>query len=184
MALNVALLFTFAFAFYGLAAGDISDWSDYDGDDDGDYAEVESSYYTRCDALADADESRSAQRDCMASSSSRDAARGGRPPDMEINESVHAWLSSKGYSNEEIAAYFGISKRARVELPSLEVLRAVWVPAARGGPSRLPVSEFTAACLLSASTHSSSRIERPWSCQSASTLWASTARTTLRARPR
>ena len=169
-----------------MGAGDISDWSDYDGDDDGGFAEDESTrYYTWCDAPADAaDKSRSAQRDCMASSSSRDAARGGRPPDMEINESVHAWLSSKGYSNEEIAAYFGISKRARVELPSLEVLRAVWVPAARGGPSRLPVSEFTAACLLSASTHSSSRIERPWSCQSASTLWASTARTTLRARPR
>ena len=74
----------------GGAAGDISDWSDYDGDDDGGFAEDESTrYYTWCDAPADAaDESRSAQRDCMGSSSSRDAARGGRPPDVKIDESV------------------------------------------------------------------------------------------------
>ena len=72
----------------GGPAGDISDWSDYDGDNDGGYAEDESSYYTWCDAPADVDESRSALRDCMGSSSSRDAARGGRPPDVEIDESV------------------------------------------------------------------------------------------------
>lgn len=34
-------------------------WSDYDGDDDADYADDDSSYTTWCDELADADEERS-----------------------------------------------------------------------------------------------------------------------------
>ena len=41
------------------SAADRSDWSDYDGDDDADYADDDSSYTTWCDELADADEERS-----------------------------------------------------------------------------------------------------------------------------
>ena len=49
------------------------DWSDYDGDDDADFAEDESSYFIWCDALADADVAHTAQCGFAASSSSSDA---------------------------------------------------------------------------------------------------------------
>lgn len=126
---------------------DVSDWSDYDlsdGGDDVDHAHDQGSYYEWCDDLADADEAEAAARGCAASSSGRDAQRatssaGGRPPNVEIDESELRWLCNEGYTNAEMAHYFdttpesinhkkrrlGLTRRS-VELPPLEVLEAVW----------------------------------------------------------
>jgi hypothetical protein len=129
----------------GMAAA-LSDWSDYEGDDDADFANDQSTYNDWCNMLADADErlaaSFTAEPGGEAGSSARDGARGagGRPAEVEMDTTVIQWLCDEGYSNAEIAAYFGhtegavkqkkhrlgMSKRARVELPPLEVLQAVW----------------------------------------------------------
>ena len=60
------------------------------------------------------DEVVAAARGCAASSSSRsrDAERasvnqGGRPPAVDIDADLLAWLCDDGYSNQEMADYFG-----------------------------------------------------------------------------
>ena len=143
------LLLLIAVATVSAAPADASDWSDYDVSDGGDEIDHEynsSSYYEWCDELADADEAEAAARGCAASSSGRDAARssttanaGGRPPIAQIDESELRWLCDEGYSNGEIAQYFGTTASAidhkkrrlgltqrKVELPPVEVLQAVW----------------------------------------------------------
>ena len=131
-------------------ASDESDWSEYDLSDDGDvvdHAHDSSSYYEWCDDIADTDHARSG----AASSHERDAARssstantGGRPPNVEIDESALRLLCEDGYRNADIARYFGTTlaaidhKKRRlglthraVKLPPLEVLEAVWAEDSR-----------------------------------------------------
>mmetsp|Transcript_3201 Transcript_3201/g.6927 ORF Transcript_3201/g.6927 Transcript_3201/m.6927 type:complete len:584 (-) Transcript_3201:110-1861(-) len=128
------------------SCGDDSD----DGDDrDDGYVDDESTYFELCSDAADVTDEGPAFDDHAAGSSvSGDAEDmsatqstnvGGRPPAVEMDSDVLAWLCAEGYSNDEIARYFGTTvnavnkkkgrlglRNSTVTLPPQEVLQAVW----------------------------------------------------------
>ena len=118
----------------------MSEWSDYDGDDDAAYENDLSSYFSWQDALPDAGSAVVVPSD--AAEAEGDAAmasqkRGGRPADVDIDGRTLRLLHEDGYTNEEIAQYFGatlaavkgkkhrlgIGRRSHVDLPPLDALK-------------------------------------------------------------
>ena len=116
-----------------------SDWSDYEGDDDGQWHDEAGS--------EDEDELGQQHPAPRAQTTSSNAGGGmparsigGRPPTVVMSDDVLRWLCCEEYSNAEIAHYFGatvaavdhrkrrlgLTKMRAVELPTREELDQIW----------------------------------------------------------
>ena len=151
---------------------ELSDWSDYSGDDDNLEEDGGSSYFNWSDELPSGSNI-SPSASCgfaTSSSSSRQPRRqatqateaaGGRPPDAPMDDELLRWLCMEGYSNGQIAAFFGATAAAvdarkrrlkltqvhRVALPTRDELYAIWQ-----AEPRTEVASVAAGLAVSCST--------------------------------
>ena len=159
------------------SSAELSEWSDYDGDDDADCENEWTHYFNWSDVLQDAapppvaaslgtgsvagvaiDGSKSGSSSGNGSSSA--GGDGGRPPTVPMSNDTLRWMVHEGYSNEEIARFFGstisavdskkrrlgLTRLRKASLPTCDELSALWQADPRAEKIEAVAASYGVSC--------------------------------------